>query len=87
MISYDCPRGPGEIIIDGQTGRLVPNGDGAAYTQALRDLLTDEAARRRMGAASYDDARTYEMDSVIAQWEQLISSVREEAARRTRASK
>jgi glycosyltransferase involved in cell wall biosynthesis len=43
--------GVGEAVTDGATGILVPPGDVAAVTQALRRLLTSPAERERMGAA------------------------------------
>jgi glycosyltransferase involved in cell wall biosynthesis len=43
------------IVEDGVTGRLVPPGDDEALTAALRDLLIDADARRRIGSA----ARSY----------------------------
>jgi glycosyltransferase involved in cell wall biosynthesis len=42
---------PTAIIEDGVNGRLVPPGDAAALARALGDLLGDDAARRRLGAA------------------------------------
>lgn len=41
---------PGAVA-DGVTGRLVPPDDPAALAAALRELLTDRAAARRMGEA------------------------------------
>jgi glycosyltransferase involved in cell wall biosynthesis len=38
-----------EIVVDGETGRLVPPGDATALAAALTELLRDEPARRRMG--------------------------------------
>ncbi|MGZ6903094.1 glycosyltransferase family 4 protein [Oryzihumus sp.] len=73
LVGFDCPRGPAEIIEDGSNGRLVRNHDIGAYTQALREVLSDDARRRRMGAASYRGAEAYEIENVSAQWEQLIS--------------
>jgi len=41
-----------EAVQDGETGILVPPGDATALAAALRALITDEALRRRMGAAA-----------------------------------
>ncbi len=71
-VAFDCPRGPAEIITDGWNGRLIPDGDIAAFTEALRRLINDIDLRRRMGAAALEHSRAYEMDRIGAQWEALI---------------
>ena len=40
-----------EVVVDGETGRLVEPGDVAALGQALRETLADPARARRMGEA------------------------------------
>ena len=40
-----------EVVVDGETGRLVEPGDVAALGQALREVLADPARARRMGEA------------------------------------
>jgi glycogen synthase len=40
-----------EVVVDGETGWLVPPGDEAALAQALRGALADPALARRMGEA------------------------------------
>ncbi len=49
--------GIAELVDDGRTGRLVPPGDAEALAAALCALLSDPAARRRMGAAARTRAR------------------------------
>lgn len=41
-----------EVVRDGETGLLVPVGDGAALKDALKQLIEDAELRRRLGAAA-----------------------------------
>jgi glycosyltransferase involved in cell wall biosynthesis len=43
--------GTRDQIVDGETGYLVPAGDGAAITRALLELAGDSKVARKMGAA------------------------------------
>lgn len=72
VVSTDCPYGPGEIIKDGEDGRLVPVGDGRAFGAALLDLVRDDERRRRMGGAALDNARRFAPGPVVAQAERLL---------------
>ncbi len=47
-----------EVIVDGETGRLVPPRDVAALAHALADLLSDDALRRHMGLLGQDRVET-----------------------------
>ncbi len=49
VVSYDSPNGPREVVIDGQTGILVPPGDTDALASALMLLIRDTELRGRMG--------------------------------------
>ncbi|WP_447759737.1 glycosyltransferase family 4 protein [Sphingopyxis panaciterrae] len=49
-VSYDCPTGPSDIIIDGENGLLLPLGDEAALTLALDRLAIDREFAERLGA-------------------------------------
>ena len=74
-VAMDCPRGPREIVEDGVNGRLVPDGDEAAFTEALLGLVEDEALRRSLGARAHRDAHRWSMTEVGEQWEQLFASL------------
>jgi glycosyltransferase involved in cell wall biosynthesis len=50
-------HGPATIVEDGETGLLVPPDDEEAMAEALVRMVTDDAARRRMGAAAYERSR------------------------------
>jgi glycosyltransferase involved in cell wall biosynthesis len=46
-----------EVVVDGETGFLVPPRDHAAMAEAIVRLLKDEGLRRRMGEAGFSRAR------------------------------
>lgn len=48
-----------DLVVDGETGILVPPGDVAALRDALTRLLADEALRRRMGDAARERVRAH----------------------------
>jgi glycosyltransferase involved in cell wall biosynthesis len=76
VVSFDCPRGPAEIINHGRDGLLVPNGDVAGFTDALRELIEDPERRARLGAGALETAQGYDIGSVGERWERLLSEVR-----------
>ncbi|OWK47313.1 glycosyltransferase [Fimbriiglobus ruber] len=49
--------GTPEVVADGVTGHLVPSGDPMPLAGRIADLLGDEAARARMGAAGRERMR------------------------------
>lgn len=76
LVSFDCPRGPAEIIVDGDNGYLVPDGDIEAFSAALLRLIASYPLRCRMGAAGHETARRYEIPAVTARWEALFDDLR-----------
>lgn len=46
--------GVADVVVDGETGYIVPRGDAAALTAACARLLADPGLRARMGAAARD---------------------------------
>ena len=50
--------GTPEVVLDGETGLLIPPRDPDALAEALRRLLADNDLRRRMGDAGYERVRT-----------------------------
>jgi glycosyltransferase involved in cell wall biosynthesis len=63
--------GLAEVVVDGETGRLVPAGDAAALAAALVALADDPDARRRMGVAGL--ARVRAGYSIVAMAEGTLA--------------
>ncbi|MEU3830076.1 glycosyltransferase family 4 protein [Streptomyces sp. NPDC029080] len=75
VVSFDCPRGPREIITPGHDGRLVPPADVDALAAALIDLINDDELRRRMGDNALQTARQYDIQTIGKRWESLLTDL------------
>lgn len=75
VVSFDCPAGPDEIIIDGVDGLLVPSGDVHALAEKLMVLMSDENLRRRLGQQALQTAQRYDMANLANQWTALFDRV------------
>jgi glycosyltransferase involved in cell wall biosynthesis len=82
VVSFDCPRGPSEIVDDGIDGVLVPNGDVDALARALVDLTGDGERRRSLGAAGLAKSRRYEIGAIGERWDALLAELQGERAAR-----
>ena len=72
IISFDCPTGPRNIVIDTKTGRLIPDGDTALFADTLVALALDPAACRRMSEQARIACRRFEIDQVTSDWMRLF---------------
>jgi glycosyltransferase involved in cell wall biosynthesis len=75
LVSFDCPRGPSDIIRHGHNGLLVPNNDLPALSSALEAIVADDDQRRVMGAHALADAERYVVDRIAASWEALFDEL------------
>jgi glycosyltransferase involved in cell wall biosynthesis len=74
-VSFDCPRGPSDIIGHGDDGLLVPNGDVDGLAAALGELMGDEERRRRMSDAAVRKAARYDAGAIAARWRELLAEL------------
>lgn len=75
MISYDCPRGPAEIIEDGVNGRLVEYGNVEKLAEAVIDSLQDRNKLLSMGTAAKLTAERFTPDVIINQWDEYFKKL------------
>lgn len=59
-----------DIVVDGETGLLVPAGDRAALAAALQRLIEDPKLRERLGAAALRQAAGFSPGAIVPQFEQ-----------------
>jgi glycosyltransferase involved in cell wall biosynthesis len=72
-----------DLIVDGETGLLVPPGDPLALRQAMAELIDDPQRARRMGAAADARGIGFEADEVVprieAVYRELVEAARSAA--------
>lgn len=72
-----CVAGNEELVIDGETGYLVPSEDVEALQVALKRLLLDPALREQMGMASRERVEAnYSWESTAQQYALLLEKVK-----------
>lgn len=79
------PGGHADMIVEGETGLLVPGGDVDALAGALRRLFDDAALRERIGAAGRERASLFTASAVVPRIEKLYRDTIAAAGRRQRA--
>jgi glycosyltransferase involved in cell wall biosynthesis len=66
-----------DLVLDGETGLLVPPRDALALRSALERLLTDNKLREAMGHAARARAESFRASTVVPRIEQAYLEVRE----------
>lgn len=64
-----------EVVVDGEDGLLVPNGDTEALAHALARILTDAILRNRMNEHAGVSARRFSTDAMLTATARLLKSV------------
>ena len=75
VVAYDCPYGPGDMIVEGKNGFLINDGDIDGFVEKLSLLMDSLAMRRRMGAMATSVARKYMASSIMPQWKSLFEKL------------
>jgi glycosyltransferase involved in cell wall biosynthesis len=69
-------RGVPDVVVDGETGVLVPMDDAAAFAAALRDFIGDLERRARFGVAARQHAAARDLPAVARRLDALLQRVK-----------
>jgi glycosyltransferase involved in cell wall biosynthesis len=64
-----------EVVVDGETGRLVEAGDAAGLRAAIVDLLKNDAQRHRMGQAASERVKLFTYERAIEHLQHLYEEI------------
>lgn len=69
VISFNCPNGPKEIIIDGVNGFLIENRSEGVFVTKLKEMLQNKLGREKI----IESLKKYSSSVIIEKYEQIIS--------------
>jgi glycosyltransferase involved in cell wall biosynthesis len=74
-VSYDCPFGPSDVLVDGECGFVVPNGDMDQFVQQLELLMSDDTLRQKFSQKAVVRAGQFGVDNIMQQWKSLFEQL------------
>lgn len=76
IVSFDCKTGPRELVKDGISGCLVPEGDNVKMAKCIVKLIENESQRVSFSKNATLDMEKFELDSIINNWIELLSQLK-----------
>ena len=75
VVSYDCPCGPKDIIVEGENGYLVPVGNETLLADRICYLIENDDDRNRMGKLAIKNTERFSIDSIMDNWLALFNDL------------
>ena len=75
IVSFNCPTGPAEIVLDGENGYLIDNFDISQMSQKIIELIENNELRLRFSRNSMLDTDKFNKKRIIEQWIKLIEEM------------
>ena len=67
-ISFDFSAGPRDLIISGENGMIIPNGDISSLASAIDYLISEPTERERLGRKAMEISHKLDADKIANQW-------------------
>ena len=74
-VSFDCLRGPKDIITNNKNSFLIQNGNEQAFVEKLSLLMENEELRIKLGTKAQESIAIYDLDKIMKQWKNLFESL------------
>lgn len=74
-VTFDCPYGPSDVVVDGECGYVLPNGDIRQLAERLCSLIEDPQLRIRFSQAALARTQVFDVDVVMQRWRELFEGL------------
>ena len=78
VISFDCPCGPKDIIMNNKDGMLVSSGDVDGLVRQLLYLIEHDERRKQMGNSALVNVQRYKIENIAILWKDLFNMLLQE---------
>ena len=73
-ISFDCPSGPRDIIVDNFNGFLIPPNDSIAFEKAIIRVISNKNLMKQMGKNSADLSLQWDDEKLLNKWKIILNA-------------
>lgn len=74
-VTFDCPCGPADIVVNNETGFVVPLCDTKSFAEKTIELAKNENLRKKFGKRAHELSKRFSSESVTEKWEKLIAKL------------
>ena len=75
IVSFNCPTGPAEIVLDGENGYLIENFDINQMSQKIIELIEKNELRLGFSQNAMLDTDKFNKKKITKQWIELIEKM------------
>lgn len=75
VLSYKCPSGPADLIIDGENGFLIPQGSESLFADRIIEIIKNKELRSKMGQNSKKLSNNYNLENIMFKWQNLFTQL------------
>jgi glycosyltransferase involved in cell wall biosynthesis len=72
VLLSDCPYGPRDIIVPGESGELVPPGDADALSRSIAELIADPQRRARLAESGRRRVERFALEAALECYARLF---------------
>lgn len=75
VLAFDFGESADEIIKNGVTGLIIPQGNEKQYKQELSKMMLDQDYRQRLSDHAKEFVKTFSAEEIGSQWENLLAEI------------
>lgn len=76
LISFDIKTGPNEIIVEGENGFLIEEGNVDKMAKTIVTLMSDQESRIKMSSKGLSYIKNFEIEEILDKWSKLFYSLK-----------